>query len=336
MIVKKKSAYKQAGVDIDKADRLIKKAKKRINTTRVPGSVDSVGGFGGLFDASAAKVKDSFLAASTDGVGTKLKIAQITGKHDTVGIDLVAMCVNDVLCCGAKPLFFLDYFATGRLNAKIWKEVIKGIVKGCRQAGCALLGGETAEMPGMYAKGEYDLAGFSVGIADKKKVIDGGRIKKGDIVLGIASTGLHSNGYSLVRQLFTKTEIKRYQKLLLKPTMIYVKPFLGLAAKVAIKGAAHITGGGFYDNVPRILPENLKAVIRKGSWTKPKVFKLIADKTSLKEKELYRTFNMGIGMVLILSKKDAQKAIKILAKKHKLKSWIIGKVVKGKRAVEII
>jgi len=327
--------YKNSGVDIDKANKLIKDIKKLINTTRVKGSMDSVGGFGAFFDPDIKKMKKPLLAASTDGVGTKLKIAQMVGKHSTVGIDLVAMCVNDLLCCGAKPLFFLDYYATGKLNGKIWSEVIKGVVKGCRDAGCALLGGETAEMPGMYAKGEYDLAGFSVGMVDGKKVLDGKKIKAGDILLGIASNGLHSNGYSLVRKLFSKSEIKKNPGLFLKPTLIYVKPFLDLADKVKIKGAANITGGGFYDNVPRMLPKGVKAAIEKNSWPVPRIFKMIRDKVS-SEEELYRTFNMGIGMVIALSKNDAQKAVGILSGKHKLKSWIIGKVVKGRRGMSFL
>ena len=336
MMTKKKISYRQSGVDIDKANRLIKDVKKLINTTRIKGSMDSIGGFGGFFDPAASGIKSPLLVASTDGVGTKLKIAQAVDKHDTVGIDLVAMCVNDVLCSGAKPLFFLDYFATGKLDGKTWSSVLKGIVKGCRQAGCALLGGETAEMPGMYPKGEYDLAGFTVGVVDRKKIIDGKKIRPGDVLLGIASNGLHSNGYSLVRKLFTEARIKKDHRLFLKPTLIYVKPFLEIARLAKIKGAANITGGGFYDNIPRMLPKGAGAVVRKGSWNIPGVFKLIAEKADIMEKELYRTFNMGVGMVLVLSAKDAEKAIKILRKKFRLASWIIGEVVRGRKDVEIV
>ncbi|MCK5450198.1 MAG: phosphoribosylformylglycinamidine cyclo-ligase [Candidatus Omnitrophica bacterium] len=327
--------YKNAGVDIDKADELIKNAKKLIATTRLPGSIDSIGGFGGIFDPKSKNIKDPLLVAGTDGVGTKLKVAWIAGKHDTIGIDLVAMCVNDVLCVGAKPLFFLDYFACGKLDKKIWSDVVKGIVKGCRETGCALLGGETAEMPGMYKKGEYDLAGFSVGVVDKKKVIDGKKIKTGDVLLGLASTGPHSNGYSLIRKMFSAKKIKEHHKLFLKPTALYVKPFHALMEKVEIKGAAHITGGGFYDNIPRMMPKNKKAVIQKGSWSVPKVFQIIRAEKKIEERELYRTFNMGIGMVLALSSKDAEKAKKILEAKFKLKSWVIGEIKKGKHQVEI-
>ncbi|MGB2660991.1 MAG: phosphoribosylformylglycinamidine cyclo-ligase [Candidatus Omnitrophota bacterium] len=333
--MKKKLTYKKSGVDIEKANRLVKDIKKLVATTRTKGSVGAIGGFGGVFDLSKSAAGGSLLISSTDGVGTKLKVAQIAGIHNTVGIDLVAMCVNDVLCSGARPLFFLDYFASGKLDGKIWKEVISGIVKGCKEARCALLGGETAEMPGMYAKGEYDLAGFSVGIVEKKKVIDGSRIRPGDVILGIASTGFHSNGYSLVRKIFTEKQIKENRKLFLKPTRIYVRPVLEAAEKFSVKGAAHITGGGFYDNISRILPSGVRAVIQKGSWKIPKVFKLITETADIKEKELYRTFNMGVGMALVLSPKDALKVKTLLSKKFKLESWVIGKIVKGKKGVEI-
>jgi phosphoribosylformylglycinamidine cyclo-ligase len=333
--MKKKMTYKQAGVDIDKANRLVKDIKRLIGTTRIKGSIGSIGGFGGLFDTARSGVKGSLLVASTDGVGTKLKIAQIADVHNTVGIDLVAMCVNDILCLGARPLIFLDYFATGGLDGRTWKEVIQGIVKGCRQAGCELLGGETAEMPGMYPKGEYDLAGFSVGVIDRKKIIDGSKIKPGDVLLGLASSGLHSNGYSLVRKIFTKKQLKKDHRLFLKPTFIYVKPVLDVIGKFTVKGIANITGGGFHDNIIRILPKSTKAVVQKGSWKIPGVFKLIMETADIEERELYRTFNMGVGMILVLRAKDAMKAKLILAKKFKLQSWIIGKIIKGKRGVEI-
>ncbi|MBU0571796.1 MAG: phosphoribosylformylglycinamidine cyclo-ligase [Candidatus Omnitrophica bacterium] len=336
MRVKQKITYKDAGVDIDKADRLIKGIRKRIDTTRIKGSMDSIGGFGGAFDLKKSGEKDPLLIASTDGVGTKLKIAIDAGKHDTIGIDLVAMCVNDCLCLGGRPLFFLDYFASGKLDAGVWAGVIKGIVKGCKNAGCSLLGGETAEMPGMYSRGEYDLAGFAVGVVDRKKVINGKKIKPGNVILGIASSGLHSNGYSLIRRIFTAKELKKNSGIFLKPTHIYVKPVLELLRKIAVKGVANITGGGFYDNIPRILPAKCKAVIRKGSWDIPKVFKMITDKTALDEAELYRTFNMGIGMVMIIAKSDAEKAKTLLRKKHGLKSWVIGDIAKGVRGVKLV
>jgi phosphoribosylformylglycinamidine cyclo-ligase len=334
--MKRPVTYKKAGVDITRADGLIRDMKRLIDTTRVRGSMDSIGGFGGFFDPVPAGGKEALLVASTDGVGTKLKIAQIAGKHDTVGIDLVAMCVNDVLCSGARPLFFLDYFACGKLESKIWKDVLKGIIKGCRDAECALLGGETAEMPGMYKKGEYDLAGFSVGAVSRKNVIDGKKIRPGDVLLGIASSGLHSNGFSLVRKVLSRSEMKRKHKELLTPTFIYVRPFFAMAGAVKIKGAANITGGGFYDNIPRMLPPGLKARVRKGTWVIPEVFNALAARTRLSDKELYRTFNMGIGMVMALSAADAERAKNMLARKFKLKSWIIGEVAKGKRCTELV
>ncbi|KJJ83748.1 phosphoribosylaminoimidazole synthetase [Candidatus Omnitrophus magneticus] len=245
------------------------------------------------------------------------------------------MSVNDCLCSGAKPIFFLDYFACGKLEEKVWNDVIKGIVKGCKEASCALIGGETAEMPGMYKEGDYDLAGFAVGIVDRKKIIDGKKITPGDIVLGIASSGFHSNGYSLVRKIFTKEEFKKNSSLFLKPTHIYVKPVLELSNLIEIKGIAHITGGGFYDNIPRIMPKNCKVVIKRASWEMPEVYKMLMKKTVLRDEELFRTFNMGIGMILVINKKNADKTVKTLLK-YKLKSWVIGEVVKGERIVEII
>jgi phosphoribosylformylglycinamidine cyclo-ligase len=331
-----KISYKKSGVDIAKADRLIKSMAPFIDTTRVCGSMDSVGGFGGCFDLAASGGKDQILVASTDGVGTKLKIAGIAKKHDTIGIDLVAMCVNDVLCCGARPLFFLDYFACGKLEEKIWKDVLKGIVSGCRKANCSLLGGETAEMPGMYKKGEYDLAGFTVGSVDRKKVIDGRSIKPGDVILGIASSGPHSNGYSFVRKVFSEKEIARKSRALLAPTVIYVRPFRELNGKVKIKGAANITGGGLYENIPRILPKGMKAVIYRGSWKVPAIFREIAERSGAGFREMHTTFNMGVGMALIFSSSDAIKAGKILKRKFNLESSVIGKIVKGKKEVEIV
>jgi len=333
---KKKITYKDSGVDIEKANKLISEIKSVVNTTRVKGSMDSIGGFGGFFDPAKAGNKNPLLIASTDGVGTKLKIAQLIGKHDTIGIDLVAMCVNDILCSGAQPLFFLDYYATGKLNKKVWKDVIKGIVTGCRQSECALLGGETAEMPGMYKFGEYDLAGFSVGSVDRKNVIDGKNVKEKDVILGIVSSGLHSNGYSLVRKIFSNKEIKENANIILKPTTIYVKPILHLINKLKAKAIANITGGGFYDNIPRVLSKTKKAIIYENSWPMQKIYKIILKKANVDKKELYRTFNMGIGMVMVLSKKDAEKAKKILKNKFKLGSWIIGEIAKGKQGVEIV
>lgn len=333
--MKKRVTYKTAGVDIDKANKLIDVIRRDVNKTRVRGSMDSIGGFGGLFDITKCGVKNPLLVSGTDGVGTKLKVAQIAGKHDTIGIDLVAMSVNDVLCLGAKPLFFLDYFASGKLEGKVWTAVLKSIIKGCRLSGCALLGGETAEMPGMYPPGEYDLAGFCVGIVDRKKVIDGKSIRPNDVILGIESSGFHSNGYSLVRKAFTTAQLKKHAKLFLAPTHLYVKPVLDVCSKVKVKGIANITGGGFYDNIPRVFPKNVGAVIYKGAWKMPKVFRMISEAADIEEKELYRTLNMGIGMIMVLSLPEALKA-QVVLKEHKLKSWIIGRIVKGKKEVEIV
>lgn len=329
----KSITYKQSGVDIDKANKLIVDIKRSIGTTRNKGSVDKIGGFSGLFNFAAYKVENPLLVASTDGVGTKVKIAQLVDKHDTVGIDLVAMSVNDLLCCGAKPLFFLDYFATGKLNGRIWKSVLKGIVNGCKQSECSLLGGETAEMPGMYKGEEYDLAGFAVGIVDKKKVIDGRNVKEKDVVLGLASSGFHSNGYSLVRKVFSEKELKKKPELFLKPTIIYVKAVLDLVKNYDVKSIAHITGGGFYDNIPRVIPKGFKVIIDKNSWEKPVVFNMVSEKARIPETELYRTLNMGIGMAIVLPRVDAIKAVVTLRRNFKLKSWIIGRIEKGKHEV---
>jgi len=326
--------YKKSGVNIDVADKFVHAIKPLIKTTKRPEAVGGIGGFSGLFKPNFKNLRTPMLVSSTDGVGTKLMVANILKKYDTVGIDLVAMCVNDIITCGAEPLFFLDYFATNRILHGKAVSVVKGIVKGCREAGCALLGGETAEMPGLYPKGEFDLAGFCVGIIDKSKIIDGKSISPGDVVLGIQSSGLHSNGFSLVRRLFTKSEMAGtfLKKELLKPTIIYVKPVLSVLKKTNIKGIVNITGGGFYDNIPRILPKDVSVRIDKRSWRRPAIFGLIQKEGRVAEKEMYRTFNMGIGMVLVAGKKDADKTKTILAR-HKLQSWIIGEVAKGKKEV---
>ncbi len=326
-----KITYKKAGVDIAKADSFVEAIKPY---TR------GIGGFGGLYKFASFKYKEPYLVSSTDGVGTKLKIAFLAGKHNTVGIDLVGMNVNDVLCAGAEPLFFLDYIATGKIEKKVLTEVIKGIAKGCQQAGCSLVGGETAEMPGFYKTGEYDLAGFCVGVVDKKKIIDGSKIKSGDVIIGLESNGLHSNGFSLVRKVFSERELKKYASELLRPTRIYVKPVLSLLRvtsyelRVAIKGIAHITGGAFYDKIGRILPRNVNARIYKDSWVVPGIFRLIQNKGNILDKEMFHTFNMGIGMVLIVEARVAKHIISHLSK-FNLKSWVIGEVVKGRKQVEI-
>jgi len=330
----KKLTYKKAGVDIVKADRFINAIKPLVKTTKRSEVIGSLGGFNGMFRADFRRFKDPILVSSTDGVGTKLLVATASGKCDTVGIDLVAMCVNDIVTSGAEPLFFLDYFATGAIEETRAVSIVKGIVEGCRRSGCALLGGETAEMPGLYPKGEFDLAGFSVGVVDRSKIIDGRSIAPGDVLLGIQSSGLHSNGFSLVRKLFTKNEMRDtfLKKELLKPTIIYVKPVLKLLKKITIKGIVNITGGGFYGNIPRILPKTVAVRIDKGSWYTPSVFDLIQKEGHISDHEMFKTFNMGIGMILVLREKDLKYAKKILTR-FRLKSWMIGRVTKGKKEV---
>ncbi len=333
----RKLSYKKSGVDINKANLFVKKIKTLVKTTQRPGWISNIGAFAGFFKPEISAYKEPLMVASTDGVGTKLMIAKWAGIHDTVGVDLVAMCVNDIITCGAEPLFFLDYFATGKLSARAGYEVVKGIAKGCRLAGCALIGGETAELPGMYAPGDYDLAGFSVGLVDRKKIIDGTGIKKGNRVLGIASTGIHSNGFSLVRRVFSRKELSsKLAKEVLKPTAMYVKPVLELTRRFDVKGIANITGGGFHDNIIRLLSKGVTAVIFKGAWPVLPIFELIKKRGNLDNKEMFRTFNMGIGMVVILPEKEALKAKNFLLKKYKLKSWIIGEITQGKRKVEIL
>ena len=333
-----KLTYKKAGVDIDKANLLIKKIKPLIASTKRKGCVGNIGAFAGFFKPDISRYKNPLLIASTDGVGTKLMIAQRADKHDTVGIDLVAMCVNDLICCGAEPLFFLDYFASGKLKPHVMYEVMKGIVKGCKLANAALIGGETAELPGMYGEGVYDMAGNAVGILEENKIIDGSKIKEGDLMLGIQSSGLHSNGYSMVRKVFSKNELIRgtLRNEVLKPTIIYVRPVLELIKNFRVKGIANITGGGFYDNIIRILPANMAAVVFKRCWDIPKIFDAIQKRGNIDDDEMFRTFNMGIGMVLVISKKEVWKARSLLKNKYKLDNWLIGEVIKGKRRVELI
>lgn len=328
-------SYKDAGVDIGKGNLFVKQIKGLVSSTGKKGVLAGIGSFGGLFRIDAKRYKEPVLVSSTDGVGTKLMIAQGLGIHHTVGFDLVGMCVNDVATTGADGLFFLDYIATGRLNPKVLKEVVSGIARACKQAGYALVGGETAEMPDMYKPGEYDLAGFCVGIAERKDIIDGSCVKRGDLVLGLESNGLHSNGYSLVRKIFSKREQRRLKDELLKPTKLYVKPLLALGKKVKVKGIAHITGGAYADKIPRIIPKGLGIEIKKGSWPIPEIFSMIQAKGRVDEGEMYRVFNMGIGMVVVLSPKDVGKSQNILSK-NKVQSWIIGEVVKGNKRVKLV
>jgi len=332
----KRLDYRSAGVDVKKADRFVERIKPIIKKA----GKASIGGFGGLFEFDTKKYKNPVFVSSADGVGTKLKLAFLANKHDTVGIDLVAMNVNDILCAGAKPLFFLDYISTGKLETKVLVAVVRGIAKGCRQAGCVLSGGETAEMPQFYKNQEYDLAGFCVGVVDKRRICDGSRAKIGDAIIGLESSGPHSNGYSLIRKVFTTDELKRFSKDLLMPTRIYVKPVLNLLTTndqrlTTIKGIAHITGGSFYGKVPRIIPKGKSFEIYKNSWPVPKIFELIQRKGNVSEKEMHSTFNMGIGMILVVDKKYSASTIKKLSK-SKLRSWIIGRVTKGNREVKLV
>ncbi len=310
-------SYRDAGVDIDAGDQLVENIKPYAKRTMRPEVLSGIGGFGGLVEISK-KYKEPVLVSGTDGVGTKLKLAFELNIHDTVGIDLVGMSVNDILVQGAEPLFFLDYFACGKLNVAAATEVIKGIANGCEQAGCALIGGETAEMPGMYPVGEYDLAGFAVGVVEKANIITGANIAPGDVVLGMASNGAHSNGYSLVRKIIERSNPDMSAKfdgerilrdVIMAPTRIYVKPLLALMQTLTIKGMAHITGGGITENVPRVLPANVVADIDSKSWELPKLFKWLQEQGNVAEQEMYRTFNCGIGMVVIVATADADKAI---------------------------
>ncbi len=312
----KKSTYKDAGVDIDQGNLFVDKIKPMIKSTHRKEVRGDIGGYAGLFNLDLSKYKNPILVSSTDGVGTKLKIAMLMNKHDSVGIDLVAMSVNDIIVKGAEPLFFLDYFATGKLSLDISVSVIEGITKGCVEAGCTLLGGETAEMPGFYADGEYDLAGFCVGVVEAGKLIDGSEISVGDTLIGLASSGLHSNGYSLARKiLLEQSQLDIHYQApelphsigteLLTPTRIYVKSLLNLFKQFNVKGLVHVTGGGFIDNIPRVLPERCKAVIKEGSWTIPPIFPLLQKLGHVDCQEMFRVFNMGIGMIAIVSTKES-------------------------------
>lgn len=342
---KKGLTYKDAGVDIAAGEEVVELIKKSVRSTFRPGVLTDIGGFGGLFGIDKGKYKEPVLVSGTDGVGTKLKVAQLLDIHDTVGIDLVAMCVNDILVQGAEPLFFLDYFATGALEPQKTAAVIEGIAEGCRQAGCALLGGETAEMPGFYAPGEYDLAGFAVGIVDKENVITGEGITEGDVILGLASSGLHSNGYSLARKLVDTAQLSLDESYwdggqslgleLLKPTKIYVRSILKLMESFDIKGLAHITGGGLTHNIPRILPDNVDAAINLGSWPVLPVFEFMQREGAIATDEMLQTFNMGIGMVVVLDAERAVAAAEALADEGET-VYKIGEVVAGEGVTKYV
>lgn len=341
-------AYKSAGVNVEAGYESVRLIKDDVKRTAIEGVLGGIGGFGGLFEIGKG-YENPVLVSGTDGVGTKLKIAFLLDKHDTIGQDCVAMCVNDVACSGAKPIFFLDYLAVGKNVPERIAEIVKGVADGCVKAGCALVGGETAEMPGFYPEDEYDLAGFSVGIVEKAKITDGDRAKAGDKLIGIASSGIHSNGYSLVRKLFdlnggnAKANLSEYSErlgktvgeALLTPTRIYVKPLLKLIDEVGINTVSHITGGGFIENVPRMLPDGLKAVIRKGTWEVLPIFDILKEKGSIPEADMYNTFNMGIGMIVAVDADKAEKAVQVLEEAGE-KAYIIGELAEGAKGVEII
>lgn len=321
--------YKSAGVDIDKANVFVDNIKKLTHGKISKDVILRKGSFGALYGLGGKKYKNPVLVSSTDGVGTKLLLAKQFKKHDTIGIDLVAMNVNDVLCTGARPLFFLDYVACGHIDLKVLNAVMAGIAKGCDLAGCSLIGGETAEMPGLYKKDDYDLAGFTVGVVEKDKLIDGSKIKAGDRVIGLASSGIHSNGYSLVRRALSRIEQKKHAQELLEPTRIYVKPVLKLIEKFEVKGIAHITGGAFYEKLTKILPDGKCFLIYRQAWDVPKIFQLVQKKGKINTPEMFRTFNMGIGMAMVVAKKDVRRVQAFLASQG-VKSYEIGQVINDK------
>jgi phosphoribosylformylglycinamidine cyclo-ligase len=340
---KKKLTYEEAGVSIDKGNESVEKMKPFVKETFRKEVLTDLGGFGGLFALDKEKYEEPVLVSGTDGVGTKLKVAFAMNKHDTIGIDAVAMCVNDIIVTGAEPLFFLDYLAVGKLESDQVAQIVKGVAEGCKQAGCALIGGETAEMPGFYPEGEYDVAGFAVGIVDKKKIINGKNIQDGDVVLGLPSSGLHSNGFSLARKvLFEKgfLQTDSYLEgmgtslgtLLIEPTKIYVKTILQLIEAAEIKGLAHITGGGLVENVPRVLPEGLCAEIESETFPKPGIFEFIQNIGEIENEEMYRVFNMGIGMVIIADENNAKK-INEKCKAIGEEIYTIGTIVKGDKTI---
>lgn len=330
-------SYKDSGVDVEKGYEAVKLMKQHVKSTYTQGVLGDIGSFGGFFKMPDG-MKEPVLVAGTDGVGTKLKYAIISGKHDTIGIDAVAMCVNDIVCQGAKPLFFLDYFATGSLSPEKVATVVSGIAEGCRQSEAALIGGETAEMPGFYPEGDYDIAGFAVGAVDKSKIINGSDIKEGDVLIGLKSSGIHSNGYSLVRKLFGEdiSVLEKFDEelgakpidVLLTPTRIYVKSILSLIEKVHIKGIAHITGGGFIENIPRIFPEGIGCEIVKNSYEVPAVFKVMQKRAGISDSQIYNTFNMGIGMVVCVDESDVKATVSQLESIGE-ECFVIGKTVKG-------
>ena len=338
-------SYKAAGVDVTAGYEGVKLMKKDVERTFIPGVLTGIGGFGGLFQPDLSGIKEPVFVSGTDGVGTKLKLSMLLDKHDTIGIDAVAMCVNDIICCGAKPLFFLDYIACGKNIPEKIAAIVKGVADGCVQSGCALIGGETAEHPGMMPDDEYDIAGFAVGVVDKSKIIDNTKMREGDVIVGLASTGVHSNGFSLVRKVFDITKRESLEKVLpdgrtlgealLTPTQLYVKPVLDLISRVEVKGISHITGGGFYENVPRSIPDGLMARVNKSAFPVPDIFRYLQETGNIPERDMYNTFNMGIGMTCTVAPDKADEAVRIL-EENGIKAYCIGEIVKGGEGIEII
>lgn len=338
-------SYKAAGVDITAGYQAVELMKKHIARTVTAGAMSDIGGFGGLFEMDLTGITKPVLVSGTDGVGTKLKLAFLMDKHDTVGIDCVAMCVNDIICCGAKPLFFLDYIAVGKNFPEKVAAIVSGVAEGCVQSGASLIGGETAEMPGFYPEDEYDLAGFAVGVVDKDKILDNKTMEAGDVVIALPSSGVHSNGFSLVRRVFDvenadiKTPLaelggKSLGETLLAPTKIYVKPMLALFEEVKVKAVSHITGGGFYENIPRSIPKGFGVKIDKSALRIPPIFKLLAEKGNIPERDMFNTFNMGVGMSVVVAKADAEKALEIL-KANGEDAYIMGEIIPSEEGVVI-
>lgn len=337
-------SYKAAGVDVTAGYESVRLMKKDVERTRIPGVLDGIGGFGGLFAPDLGGMEKPVFVSGTDGVGTKLKLAFLLDRHDTIGIDAVAMCVNDIICCGAKPLFFLDYIACEKNIPEKIAEIVKGVAEGCVRSGCALIGGETAEHPGMMPVGEYDIAGFSVGVVDEKKIIDNRTVEAGDAVIGLASTGVHSNGFSLVRKVFgidnravldeKLPDGRTLGETLLEPTALYVKPLLALMDRAKVKAVSHITGGGFIENIPRSIPDGFTAVIRKDSYEVPHIFRYLREKGNISEHDMYNTFNMGIGMSVVLPQSEKAAAIALM-KEHGIAAYEIGVIEKGEEKIRI-
>ncbi len=341
----KSDVYAQAGVDITAGYKSVELMKQHVKRTMIKGVCSDVGGFGGLFELDMTGIEKPVLVSGTDGVGTKLKLAFLLDKHDTVGIDCVAMCVNDIICAGAKPLIFLDYIACGKNYPEKIADIVKGVAEGCVQAGCALIGGETAEMPGFYPVDEYDLAGYSTGVVDKSKIIDNKTMEEGDVIIALASSGVHSNGFSLVRKVFDVENAditspcaelggKSIGETLLTPTKIYVKPVLKLLEEVKVKGISHITGGGFYENIPRSIPDGLCAEIDRKSVKVLPIFDLLAKRGNISERDMFNTYNMGVGMSIVVAKEDADKALEILTSFGE-DAYVIGKIIKSEEKIII-